>query len=354
MHVWDSRTGKNIFSVRPGDPPYKAVPLEIPNWAYFTPDGKWIVGDRPYRIWHAETGAVRDMFMWRAWFTDEEKAKNAPLIPEAIAMACKAKSLREFGKRLNILICNVGLSENAKYMLTAIQDSQEKQIWDVSSGNLVSRITIPQNLDDMLPAIFSPDGSRFCIFQDSDKSVGVWDTLSGKQIATLTGLPVPYIHAEFSADNQHLLAHYYQDLHPEKWLYSGFEHDDETRVVHAWDIGSAKTLCTIKGINVGNAFPGNFSPDGARIWTSRTVYDVSNGKPVLESPDSETFNSFSPDSRSMVSSYGKGDVHYARIWRRRRPEYWWGFAWLPEFWLTVLLTGAFVWSVRRDWRQWRR
>jgi len=38
------------------------------------------------------------------------------------------------------------------------------------------------------------------------------------------------------------------------------------------------------------------------------------------------------------------------IWRHRRPEYWWGLAWLPEFWLTVLFAGAFVWSVWRDRR----
>jgi hypothetical protein len=32
----------------------------------------------------------------------------------------------------------------------------------------------------------------------------------------------------------------------------------------------------------------------------------------------------------------------------RRPEYWWGVAWLPEFWLTALLAGALAWSVWRD------
>ena len=36
------------------------------------------------------------------------------------------------------------------------------------------------------------------------------------------------------------------------------------------------------------------------------------------------------------------------IYRRRRPEYWWGVAWLPEFWLTVVLSGGLVVSVWRD------
>ena len=34
---------------------------------------------------------------------------------------------------------------------------------------------------------------------------------------------------------------------------------------------------------------------------------------------------------------------------RRRPEYWYGVAWLPEFWLTVVLGVGLVWSVWRDW-----
>jgi hypothetical protein len=33
---------------------------------------------------------------------------------------------------------------------------------------------------------------------------------------------------------------------------------------------------------------------------------------------------------------------------RRRPEYWWGVAWLAEFWLTALFAGALGWSVWRD------
>lgn len=38
-------------------------------------------------------------------------------------------------------------------------------------------------------------------------------------------------------------------------------------------------------------------------------------------------------------------------YHRRRPEYWWGVAWLPEFWLTLVFGAALVWSV---WRELRR
>lgn len=48
------------------------------------------------------------------------------------------------------------------------------------------------------------------------------------------------------------------------------------------------------------------------------------------------------------------DESCASVWSRRRPEYWWGIAWLPEFWLTVLFAGALGWSVWRDRKQVRK
>lgn len=37
-----------------------------------------------------------------------------------------------------------------------------------------------------------------------------------------------------------------------------------------------------------------------------------------------------------------------QLWERRRPEAWWGIAWIWEFWLMVGLGVALVWSVKRD------
>jgi hypothetical protein len=60
--------------------------------------------------------------------------------------------------------------------------------------------------------------------------------------------------------------------------------------------------------------------------------------------------SFSADGEKLALR--DGDV--MAIWARRRPEYWWGIAWLPEAWL-VLATGlGLVWSLVRDWKDWRR
>lgn len=39
--------------------------------------------------------------------------------------------------------------------------------------------------------------------------------------------------------------------------------------------------------------------------------------------------------------------------RRRRPEYWWGLAWLPEFWLSLLFSVGLNLSLLRDRRRLR-
>ncbi|HEY3323325.1 MAG TPA: hypothetical protein VGP72_22915 [Planctomycetota bacterium] len=39
-----------------------------------------------------------------------------------------------------------------------------------------------------------------------------------------------------------------------------------------------------------------------------------------------------------------------RVYSRRRPEYWWGIAWLPEFWMTLVFSVGLFWSVWRDRR----
>ena len=52
-------------------------------------------------------------------------------------------------------------------------------------------------------------------------------------------------------------------------------------------------------------------------------------------------------SRDLVQSE---EIH---LWQRRRPEYWWGVAWLPEFWLTVVLGIGLIVSVWRDSRNLR-
>ena len=59
----------------------------------------------------------------------------------------------------------------------------------------------------------------------------------------------------------------------------------------------------------------------------------------------------SSDDHRIASVDGHNRI---RVWSCNRPFYWWGVAWLPEFWLTVLFAGALGWSVWRDGRMTRK
>jgi len=53
------------------------------------------------------------------------------------------------------------------------------------------------------------------------------------------------------------------------------------------------------------------------------------------------------DGRWLIDVGSKGTV---RIWKNRHPPQWWGIGVLPEFWLTLLFSGALLWSIVRDRR----
>jgi len=57
------------------------------------------------------------------------------------------------------------------------------------------------------------------------------------------------------------------------------------------------------------------------------------------------------DDNEFIAGGSKDDRAVQLSFVRRRPEYWWGIVWLPEFWLTILLAGGFLVSVWRDRRR---
>jgi len=64
---------------------------------------------------------------------------------------------------------------------------------------------------------------------------------------------------------------------------------------------------------------------------------------------------FSEDGRTLAVATVLMQEHLEdaviHVFRRRRPEWWWGVFWLWEFWLTAALAAIFVWSVVRDRRR---
>jgi len=127
----------------------------------------------------------------------------------------------------------------------------------------------------MRPFSFSKDSKRIVTIQDD--SVYVWEVDTARKVATLKGKPkIPFCKAEFSPDGRQILT-----ATGDGWA-------------QIWDIQKEKTLTTFLG-----GHSAGFSEDGQRVFT--------------------------------CSSNG-----VVRVYSRRRPEPWWGIAWLPEFWIALV------------------
>ena len=77
------------------------------------------------------------------------------------------------------------------------------------------------------------------------------------------------------------------------------------------------------------------------------IWDAETGSELALLTDYANVVRFSPEGGRIVTAGVDGA---ARVWKRRRPEWWWGVFWLWEFWLTAVFAGLFVWSVVRDRR----
>jgi len=130
--------------------------------------------------------------------------------------------------------------------------------------------------------------------------------------------------------------------------------DDGVRI---YDLDSRRQIAALPGCLKESPYRIAFCPDGSRIitfdgyrtatilrhrggdllWQARAPLAHYGGEPIQ----------FSPEGRSVLLPIVQG----AQVWRRGRPEPWWGVFWLWEFWLTAAFAGLFVWSVVRDRRR---
>jgi len=252
--------------------------------------------------------------------------------------------------------------------------------WDVSTGRPLAKLEVEPTGFRMA---FSPDGRRLAI-----PSVGyeasIFDTDSGDRLTTLEGHQAQIDEIRFSPDGQLLVTSSAYDTTTRLWNVSTGRStatltgrrrlDRPNSVVSAdgsliltypmaptqgaalWNVATGKPLCHVGGYVSGAAV----SPGGGLIATTfydRTVgaiWDARSGRklaPLGRRTDGGPI-AFSPDGERIVTHTWRGST--ASIFRRQRPEQWWGVFWLWEFWLTVVFAGVFVWSVWRDRRALQR
>jgi len=168
-------------------------------------------------------------------------------------------------------------------------------------------------------AWLSPDGSR--LFVMTEESI-LFDVASGTVIARR------------SERSGHSVA-----WDPTSTVFATYN------PVTVWDGQSCDLVCQL-GHDGYNARWVRFMGDHRRLLTegdgSPLIWDARKGTLLCRFPGlSSPLRYVSEAGNRFVTNEGD-------IWTRRRPEYWWGIAWLPEFWIALVAgPGLVAMAVRR-------
>jgi WD40 repeat protein len=210
----------------------------------------------------------------------------------------------------------------------------EARIWDAETGACMGKL-------DARSCSVSPDGRRLVTASGHENAARIRSVESGIEVATLEGDKTNVIWAEHTADGLHILSR------------------SSDRVVRLWDAGSYRCLVELPqhGARVKRGMFAKLLPDRDRIVTwggglrLAWIWDARTGRKLAEIPDGRGYNF--PGDDWIVAAHDHGEIS-TRLWRRIRPEWWWGVFCLWHFWVVVALSVALAFSVWKDVRDFRR
>jgi WD40 repeat protein len=259
-------------------------------------------------------------------------------------------------------------SRDGTRIVTAGLDGAAR-VWDANGGGLLA--VMKGHTAAVLSVRFSPDGKQVMTSGAwPDSAVHIWDAVKSECIFSLPGRSNEVLEAAYSPDGRRIATVTYEDaaevwdaatgarlVRVPGWFRSISFSPDGRTVVCATGRG-AKVWQTETGTLVTefaeaeDVYDARFSPDGKRVILAfdekACIRNVETGEriAVLRGHKSLVTSAvFSPDgSRGATASWDRT----VRIWRRYGRESVVGPLASPASWLTLVLLGGFIWSIRRD------
>ena len=213
-------------------------------------------------------------------------------------------------------------------------------IWNVGAGQKVKTLYGREKNDFALAADFSPDGKQL-VFRYDDRTLKVWETLTGIDVATLESDVALTFRVNFSPDAKYLAAAR-SDGSVAVWqlglakplIFKG--HTERVRAIaFSWDGLNLATGGQDNTVKLWNARTGQelrtfgqadsvrriaFSPDGKRLVTGGQdgavkIWDVATGQQLMtlhRHGGEVTSVAFSFDGKQLATSAADGVI---RLWR---------------------------------------
>lgn len=224
------------------------------------------------------------------------------------------------------------IGDNTRDMrVLANPSGNEVEIIDGETTEIV--LVLKGHQDAVTSVAFSPDGSRL-ISVSRDSTGRIWNVRTGAEVSCLKGHKGSIEHVSISADGQYVIT------------------AGEDAVAIIWDMSSAPKIVLVG--HTAGLYTARFSPDSNRVITaskdgSARIWDVRLGNElsVLLMNYGVVWDAVFVDDNSIRTFHqGQRVVE----WHRRRPEYWWGMFWLPEFWMVILTGICLFLSIRSECR----
>ena len=149
-------------------------------------------------------------------------------------------------------------------------------------------LTLKGHSDEVYSVAFSPDGKRLAS-GSSDKTIKLWDTVTGKELLTLKGHLSAVFSVAFSPDGERLAS------------------GSRDTTIKLWDTATGKEVLTLKE-DLGEVYSVAFSPDGKHLasgsYGTIKLWDTATGKELfaLKGRSGEVISiAFSPDGKRLAS-----------------------------------------------------